>query len=52
MSFLGLNMAGSALQAFQVAENVTAQNMANVQTPGASRQLVILGQLPPIDGAV
>lgn len=51
MSFLGFNIAGSALQTFQEAENVTAQNIANVQTPGASRQIVNIGQLPPIDGA-
>lgn len=51
MSFLGLQIAGSALDAFQEAENVTSQNIANVQTPGASRQIVNLGQLPPIDGA-
>lgn len=51
MSFLGINIAGSAIEAFQEAENVTAQNIANVQTPGASRQLVNIGQLPPIDGA-
>jgi flagellar hook-associated protein 1 FlgK len=50
MSFLGLNIAGSALDTFQEAENVTAQNIANVQTPGASRQIVNIGQLPPIDG--
>jgi flagellar hook-associated protein 1 FlgK len=51
VSFLGLNIAGSALDTFQEAENVTAQNIANVQTPGASRQLVNIGQLPPIDGS-
>src|SRR5471032_3186138 len=51
MSFLGFNIAGTALNAFQEAENVTAQNIANVQTPGASRQIVNIGQLPPIDGA-
>jgi flagellar hook-associated protein 1 len=50
MSFLGMNIAGSALDTFQEAENVTAQNIANVQTPGASRQIVNIGQLPPIDG--
>jgi flagellar hook-associated protein 1 len=50
MSFLGFNIAGSALEAYQQAENVTAQNIANVQTPGASRQIVNIGQLPPIDG--
>src|ERR1700678_2826016 len=51
MSFLGMNIAGSALETFQEAENVTAQNIANVQTPGASRQVVNIGQLPPIDGS-
>jgi len=51
MSFLGFNIAGSALNTFQEAENITAQNIANVQTPGASRQIVNIGQLPPIDGA-
>ncbi len=50
MSFLGLNIAGSALDTFQEAENVTSQNIANVQTPGASRQIVNIGQLPPIEG--
>ena len=51
MSFLGLNIAGSALDTFQEAENVTAQNIANVSVPGASRQQVVLGQTPPIDGS-
>jgi flagellar hook-associated protein 1 FlgK len=51
MSFLGLQIAGSALETYQEAENVTAQNIANVQTPGASRQIVNIGQLPPIDGS-
>ena len=50
MSFLGINIAGSALDTFQIAEDVTSQNIANVQTPGASRQLVNIGQLPPITG--
>lgn len=50
MSFLGFNIAGTALNTFQEAENITAQNIANVQTPGASRQIVNIGQLPPIDG--
>lgn len=51
MSFLGLNIAGSALDTFQQAEDVTSQNIANVQTPGASRQIINIGQLPPIDGS-
>ena len=51
MSFLGINIAGSALDTFQQAEDVTSQNIANVSTPGASRQIVNIGQLPPIDGS-
>ena len=51
MSFLGFNIAGSALNTFQTAEDVTAQNIANVSTPGASRQIINIGQAAPIDGA-
>lgn len=51
MSFLGLNIAGTALDTFQTAEDVTSENIANVQTPGASRQIINIGQLPPIDGS-
>ncbi len=51
MSFLGITTAGSALEAYQQAENVTSQNIANVQVPGASRQLANLSQAPPIDGS-
>lgn len=51
MSFLGLNIAGTALETYQTAEDVTSDNIANVQTPGASRQLINIGQLPPIDGS-
>lgn len=52
MSFFGFNVAGSALNAFQEAENITSQNIANVQTPGASRQVAQIGQLPPVTSPV
>ena len=48
MSFFGLNIAGSALDAFQIAENTTSDNIANANTPGASRQQTIFSQAPPI----
>ena len=51
MSFLGITIGGSALNAFQQAEDVTSENIANVQTPGASRQLVNLSEAPPVDGS-
>ena len=51
MSFLGLNIAGSALDAYQQAEDVTSQNIAAVQSPGASRQIANLSESPPIDGS-
>lgn len=51
MSFFGFNIAGSALDAFQSAENTTSNNIANVNTPGASRQVANLDQAPPIVGS-
>ena len=38
-TFFGLNIASSALSAFQVATNTTANNISNVQTTGYSRQV-------------
>lgn len=52
MSFFGLNIAGSALDAFQQAENTTSNNISNVNTPGASRQTVNLDQAAPITGSI
>lgn len=49
-SFFGVELAGKSLAAFQYAENITADNIANVNTPGASRQKVVLAQSPPITG--
>jgi len=51
MSFLGLNIVGSALDAYQQAANVTSNDIANVNTPGASRQSVNFEEAPPIVGS-
>jgi flagellar hook-associated protein 1 FlgK len=51
MSFFGLNLIGSAVDAFQQAANTTSDNIANVNTPGASRQVANLSEAPPIVGS-
>src|ERR1700736_5823476 len=51
MSFFGLNVIGSAIEAYQQAANTTSDNIANVNTPGASRQVVNLSEAPPIVGS-
>jgi len=51
MSYFGLNIAGSAIDAFQTAENITADNIANVNTPGASRQQASIVQQQPVVGS-
>ncbi len=51
MSFFGLNLIGTAVDAFQEAANTTSDNIANVNTPGASRQVVNLVEAPPIAGS-
>jgi flagellar hook-associated protein 1 FlgK len=51
MSFFGINVAGSALEAYQTAENVTSQNIADVSVTGASRQIVNFTEAPPVDGS-
>ena len=51
MSFLGINIAGSALDAYQQAEDVTSQNIADVSVTGASRQIANLSESPPVDGS-
>jgi flagellar hook-associated protein 1 len=51
MSFFGLNIAGSALDAYQQAANTTSNNIANINTPGASRQIVNLSPSTPIVGS-
>lgn len=49
-AFYGLGLMGKSLEAFQYAENVTADDIANVNTPGASQQQVILQEASPIPG--
>lgn len=49
-TFFGLGLMSTSLDAFQYAENITSDNIANVNTPGASRQSVILTEAPPIVG--
>src|ERR1700736_5642870 len=51
MSFFGLNVIGSAIEAYQQAANTTSDNIANVNTPGASRQVVNLSEAAPITGS-
>ena len=48
MSFFGFNLVGNALDAYQQAETVTANNIANVGTPGASRQSAVVTEQTPI----
>ncbi len=50
-SFYGIGLIGKSLDAFQLAENVTSNNIANVNTPGASRQQAVLTQAVPIVGS-
>lgn len=50
-SFFGLGVMGNALQTFQEAANVTSDNIANVNTPGASRQNVLITEMQPIAGS-
>ncbi len=52
MSFFGLSLAGSALAAYQEAENVTSNNISNVNTPGASRQQAVLTPQSPVTGTI
>ncbi len=51
MSFFGLGLAGKSLAAFESALNVTADNLNNASTPGASRQIVNFTEAPPIAGS-
>lgn len=50
-SFFGLGVLGNALQTFQTAADVTSNNIANVDTPGASRQVVNITQMQPVAGS-
>lgn len=46
--FSGLNIGASALFAYQASINTTANNIANVQTEGYSRQETQLGATAPL----
>jgi flagellar hook-associated protein 1 FlgK len=50
-SFFGLGVLGNALSTFQQAVDVTSDNIANVNTPGASRQVVNIQQMAPVAGS-
>lgn len=50
-SFFGIGLLGNALSTFQDAANVTSDNIANLNTPGASRQVVNIQQMPAIAGS-
>ena len=46
--FFGLNIGASALSAFQTSVNTAANNVANVQTKGYTRQTANLAATDPI----
>ena len=50
-TFFGIDAMTTSLQSFSVAENVTADNLGNVNTPGASRQQVDFNEATPIVGS-
>ncbi|MGD0967213.1 MAG: flagellar basal body rod C-terminal domain-containing protein [Candidatus Aquilonibacter sp.] len=50
-TFFGLDLTSTSLQSFSLAENVTADNISNVDTPGATQQEVDLTEAPPIVGS-
>jgi flagellar hook-associated protein 1 FlgK len=51
MSFFSFNLIGNAIDAFQQASSVTADNISNVATPGASRQTAVIQEAAPISGS-
>src|SRR5579864_8500989 len=50
-SFFGFGVLGNALDTFQEATNVTSNNIANQDTPGASRQIVNITEGPAVSGS-
>ncbi|MGC2243596.1 MAG: hypothetical protein WBA06_08215, partial [Candidatus Aquilonibacter sp.] len=50
-SFFGLDLMSTSLQSFSVAENVTGDNISNVDTPGATQQQTVLTEAPPVVGS-
>jgi flagellar hook-associated protein 1 FlgK len=47
--FESLTSAANALDAQRMGLDVVGQNLANVNTPGYSRRVLVLGELPPTD---
>jgi flagellar hook-associated protein 1 FlgK len=50
-SFYGLSLMGKSLDAFSYAENIVSDDIANVNTPGASQQQVIFDEVAPVSGS-
>lgn len=50
-SFFGFGILGNALDTYQEAANVTSDNIANENTPGASRQVVNIAEAPAVSGS-
>ncbi|MGC2130998.1 MAG: flagellar basal body rod C-terminal domain-containing protein [Candidatus Aquilonibacter sp.] len=50
-TFFGLDLMSTSLQSFSVAENVTGDNISNVNTPGATQQETVLTEAPPVVGS-
>ncbi len=50
-TFFGLDLMSTSLQSFSIAENVTSDNISNVNTPGASRQQADLTEQVPLVGS-
>lgn len=50
-TFFGLDLMSTSLQSFSVAENVTGDNISNVNTPGATQQQAVLTEAQPISGS-
>ena len=50
-SFFGYGILGNALDTFQEAANVTSDNIANANTPGANRQVVNINEAPAVSGS-
>ncbi len=50
-SFYGLGLMSKSLDAFSYAENVVSDDIANVNTPGASQQQVIFNEVSPVSGS-
>jgi flagellar hook-associated protein 1 len=50
-TFFGLDLMSTSLQSFSVAENVTGDNISNVDTPGATQQQAVLTEAPPVVGS-